>query len=76
MIYCWADMLHDMLYDLRLILFSAMTCACTISFQSNWVSNNGLLFVCLFGVNARIFRSYGDVTIAGEGLKILTYDQQ
>ena len=35
-----------------------------------------LLFVCLFwGLSShlRIFHSYGDVTIPGEGLQILTY---
>ena len=35
------------------------------------------LFVCLFvwsfSYNSRIFYSFGDVTIAGEGLQILTY---
>ena len=30
------------------------------------------LFVCSFSPQSRIFHSYGDVTIAGEGLHILT----
>ena len=39
----------------------------------------GFGFVCLFGVfppYSRIFHSYGDVTIAGEGLQILTCARQ
>ena len=39
--------------------------------------SNYCLFVCLFGgfflSQSRIFHSYGDVTIAGVGLQILTY---
>ena len=40
--------------------------------------NIALLYtnVCLFGVfssHSRIFHSYGDVTVAGEGQQILTY---
>ena len=31
------------------------------------------LFVCSFSSHSRIFHSFGDVTIAGEGLQILTY---
>ena len=31
------------------------------------------LFVWGFSSNSRIFHSYGDFTIAGEGLQILTY---
>ena len=30
-------------------------------------------FVCGLTSHSRIFHSYGDVTIAGEGLQILTY---
>ena len=35
------------------------------------------LSICLFGVYrpTRDFHSFGDVTIAGEGLQILTYDR-
>ena len=31
------------------------------------------LFVCGFSSHSRIFHSHGDVSIAGEGLQILTY---
>ena len=31
------------------------------------------LFVCRLSSHSRIFHSYGDVTITGEGLQILTY---
>ena len=37
-----------------------------------------VLYVCLFGVyrpTREFFHSYGDVTITGEGLQILTYAQ-
>ena len=33
------------------------------------------LFVLSLSSHSRIFHSYGDVTIAGEGLQILTYDR-
>ena len=44
----------------------------TFSHKSSFgLSLFGCLIVCLFVL--RIFHSYGDVTIAGEGLQILTY---
>ena len=49
--------------------------------RSSPIALKGLiLFVCLFVWNlsshSRIFHSYGDVTITGEGLQILTYARQ
>ena len=41
-----------------------------------WTQNGFFLkdlFVCCLLSRSRIFHSYGDVTIAGEGLQILTY---
>ena len=32
------------------------------------------MFVCCFSSHSRIYHSFGDVTIDGEGLQILTYD--
>ena len=52
---------------------------CNIIMMTAWhISYICFLFVCLFvylGLSShlRIFHSYGDVTIAGEGLQILTY---
>ena len=45
---------------------------------NNWNRENRVLcticlFVCLFSSHSRIFHSYGDVTIDGEGLQILTF---
>ena len=44
---------------------------------NNWQSYRVLcticLFVCLFSSHSRIFHSYGDVTIDGEALQILTF---
>ena len=37
------------------------------------IKGQGGLFVCLFVVDSRIFHTYEDVTITGEGLQILTY---
>ena len=36
---------------------------------------SGWIWVCSFSSHSRIFHSYGDVTIAGERLQILTYDR-
>ena len=47
---------------------------CSFTTQRSELSLNK--FVCLFGgfsSHSRIFHLYGDVTIAGEGLQILTY---
>ena len=39
----------------------------------HWYPSLFSLFVCGFSSNLRIFHTYGDVTITGEGLQILTY---
>ena len=35
--------------------------------------NNNVLFACGFSSHSKNFHSHGDVTMAGEGLQILTY---
>ena len=39
----------------------------------HWYPSLFSLFVCGFSSHLRIFHTYGDVTISGEGLQILTY---
>ena len=39
----------------------------------HWYPSLFSLFVCGFSSNFRIFHTYGDVTITGEGLQIFTY---
>ena len=43
----------------------------------SWLTTLGFSYVCLFvwglSSHSRLFHSYGDVTIIGEGLQILTY---
>ena len=41
----------------------------------NLLSNLLFLFVCGFSSHSRIFHLYGDVTITGEGVQILTHTQ-
>ena len=56
-----------------------MLCSSNISFFFNFFFGGGLLFhleegggVWSFSFHSRIFHSYTDVTITGEGLQILT----
>ena len=39
----------------------------------HWYPSLFSLFVCGFSSHLRIFHTYGDVTISGEGMQILTY---
>ena len=58
----------NVLLNTHTIHVPKLSASCTVLYQSNLTV---CLLVCGFSSHLRIFHSYGDVTIADEGLQIL-----